>query len=476
MIRVTASLLAAAILTGGATAHATEPAPLPTEATASTVPNLPTTCPTRFIGRKVTAIRTAGLDQTKPYVVKRALFHRRGQPFSCRRYRRTKKRLQSLDIFAVVRLRATADGPGVALTWRFVELPRYLLYPAVRRSDLYGWLAGPAASFFNFLGRDIRLEAFLRTALYPDPFVATELLIEASSPWIGRDIPVEYEFSLLRNQAFNAVKQFNETSWNGALSLFHRMTWRFRLIYQLELYQVDADPAHPTFDVVSNPSPVPIVLDPAGDMVLGLGAGLLWDSRDRRVNPHRGMWQEVRAAQYGGVLGGPANYRYYLVDHRSWWSHRWSPSQLTILHLSGLLRLRPGRMGVYDYFVLGGPNSLRSYEQNSELYAQSEILGTVELRHELFDRMPASVFGLNLYYGLQLVAGADIALLWRAHDPLSGPPRRHGAVYAGVHVLLPGVDRVRLELGVHRGVGGRLEPRFTVGLFEKSATQRLRQR
>lgn len=445
-------------------------------ATVATV-DLPDTCSETLQNRPIRAITNDGLHVTRAFVVDRARFHRVGQRFSCRRYRREQTRMQGLDIFSTIRVTGviTADG-GVRLTYRFVELPKYLAYPAVRRSDLYGWMAGPAVSFLNFLGRDIRLEAFLRTAVAPKPFVATELLLEASSPWIGQDVPIEYELSVLRNQSFNAVKQYNDTSWNAALSLYQRMTWRFRLIYAMEFTQVSPDPANPTFAPEAVAPAIPILIDPTGDALLGLNLGLLWDGRHRRVNPHSGVWMEARVGQYGGLLPGAPDYRLLLLDHRSWWNHRWSRDQLSILHLSALARMRPGVMGVYDYYVAGGPNSLRSFTQRAELHAQSEVLGTVELRHEFFDRRPFSVFGFHIYAGLQLVVGADLALLWRANDPLTGPPRSYGAIYGGPHILLPGVDRLRIEFGWHRDAAGRWRSGFAVGLFEKSTTQRLRQR
>ncbi len=495
MVLTASALLAAAQpasatpLPRGVTPTALVDAPASVTATADTLPDR---CPAHAEGRVIQALRDQGLTATRPLVVQRARLHRVGQRFRCARYRAEQTRLQGLDLFSAIRVTATlvptARPPGlqggargrrsagVALTYRFVELPPYLVFPAVRRSDLYGWLVGPAVSFLNFLGRDVRLDAYLRTAVSPEPFVATELLLEASSPWIGDDIPVEYNLTVLRNQSFNAVKQYHDTSWTGGLSLFHRLTWKLRLVYAGEFAQISPDPAQPAFTLASNPAPVPVLLNPEGDLVFGLAAGVLWDGRDRRVNPHSGLRLEARVGQYGGPLGGPADYRLLLLDLRGWWGVRWSASQLTLLHVSGLLRARPGRMGVYDYFVAGGPNSLRSYSQSAELHAQSEALGTVELRHELFDRRPTTLLGFHLYVGLQLVAGADVALLWRPQDSLRGAPRMHSSAYGGVHVLLPGVDRLRVEFGAHRDAALRWRPGFSVGLFEKSRTQRLRQR
>ncbi len=477
MWRRTAAACCVAAGIGLATASVATAKPTPLPAAATATASRPDTCPAAAQGRRIGAIRYTGLNATRPFVVDRARFQQLGHRFSCARYRLEEARLQGLDLFAVIRVTTTPmPQDQLAVTYHFLELPKYIVFPAVRRSDVYGWLVGPAVSFLNFLGRDIRLEAFLRSAVAPKPFVATELLFEASSPWIGRAVPVEYAMRVLRNQAFDAVKLFNESSWNARLSFFHRMTWRFRLIYAAEFTQVSPDPLNPTFDLASNPTPVPVVLNNQGDLVLGLSAGVLWDSRDRRVNPHSGLRFEATVGQYGGVLGGPANYQRVLFDHRSWLHVRWTPSQLTILHLSALARLRPGRMGVYDYYVVGGPNSLRSVAQSSELYGQSEVLGTAELRHELFDRRPFSLFGFHLYAGLQVVAGGDVALLWRPQDALNGPPRVASAVYGGLHVLLPGVDRVRFELGWHRDAQGRWQSGFSVGLFEKSRTQRLRHR
>ncbi|MFN7133928.1 MAG: BamA/TamA family outer membrane protein, partial [Myxococcales bacterium] len=368
-------------------------------------------CPEPAEGRRVTSVRYDGLTLTKPFVVDRERVNREGEPFTCAGWELELRRLQGLDLFADLSLEAVAQGEEVALTYRFIELPRFLVYPAIRRSDIFGWLLGPGIGTVNLLGRDIRLEAYFRTVVHPDPFSSSEFLVRSQSPWIG-DVPIEYELVAGRSDFRNDVRSFRERNWELSVDFFHRLSEHFRLVYAVQLLYVSPDPASPGFRAPGEASPRPILVGSSGgDFVPGLGAGVLWDSRDRRVNPHGGIYQELRVTQFGGPIGGPADYRQVMLDHRSWWSRRLLGEMQSILHLSLLARMRPGRMGVYDYFVPGGPNSLRTVDPSAALYAQHEVLGTVEVRQELIERYTVSLLGFDGYFGLQLVAGADLAAL-----------------------------------------------------------------
>lgn len=431
-------------------------------------------CEPTFDGRVIASIAFTGLEQTRPFVVRRELAHHVGTTFSCAVWDEERRRLESLDVFARVWLDAAPEGHGLALTYHFLELPRFVVFPAVKRSDTYGWLLGPGVATMNLFGRDIRVEAFLRTLLFPDPFAATEFLVRTNSMWIG-DWPIEYEISLARGDAFNDIKGFDENYWDGSLDLFHRLGAHLRIGYHASLFYMAPDPAHPVFMAPGDPAPLPMLAGgEGGDLVPGLGIGVAWDSRSSRFNPYHGVYQELRISRFGDFLGGDASYSQILVDHRSFWSHAFLRGRPTILHLSLFGRYRPGRMGAYDYFSVGGPNTLRGHALTRELYGQHELLTTAELRQEVVPRTPFSLLGLNMFLGLQLVAGVDGVLLWRPHDPL-GDARPHGAIYFGAHLLLPALDRVRIELGMHPGPTG-WQLGFSLGLYEKSYVQRMRLR
>jgi len=69
------------------------------------------------------------------------------------------------------------------------------------------------------------------------------------------------------------------------------------------------------------------------------------------------------------------------------------------------------------------------------------------------------------------VAGADGALLWNHDLPDSRESR--SSLYTGLHLVVPAIDRLRAEFGY--------SPRdrvwnISVGLFEKTTTQRWRSR
>ncbi|MFN7135507.1 MAG: hypothetical protein ACK4N5_25775, partial [Myxococcales bacterium] len=75
---------------------------------------------------------------------------------------------------------------------------------------------------------------------------------------------------------------------------------------------------------------------------------------------------------------------------------------------------------------------------------------------------------------LQLVAGADLAALYRPLDPWLRP-RLQPAGYVGAHLLLPAIDRLRIEVGAHPTPSGA-QFGFSVGFYEKSFMQRMRAR
>jgi hypothetical protein len=138
---------------------------------------------------------------------------------------------------------------------------------------------------------------------------------------------------------------------------------------------------------------------------------------------------------------------------------------------TALVRLRPGHVRFYDYFYHGGANTFRGHESSSKRLGEHEALVNLEERFVLLERRSASLWGINFFYGLQLVAGLDGSLLWNKGTP--GWKNYEGAVYGGVHLVIPALDRIRFEVGYSPDHG---EPVFHIGLFEKTTSARWRSR
>jgi hypothetical protein len=138
---------------------------------------------------------------------------------------------------------------------------------------------------------------------------------------------------------------------------------------------------------------------------------------------------------------------------------------------TALVRLRPGEVKFYDYYYHGGANTFRGHEADSGSLGVHEALLTFEERFVLLERRSASIAGVNFFYGVQLVAGLDGSLLWDRGRP--GWDDYEGAVYGGVHLVIPALDRIRFEVGYSPDRG---EPVFYFGLFDKVTSSRWRSR
>jgi outer membrane protein assembly factor BamA len=234
-----------------------------------------------------------------------------------------------------------------------------------------------------------------------------------------------------------------------------------RLLYLGEILTLRAE---------DEPAGRAITLSGGTDFIPRLGLGWLWDGRDRRLHPRRGLYQEFRFTRNGGWLGGDADYGEWLSDTRAYlpWSER------NVLHLGALYQYRTGILGetfpVYDRFHAGGVNTLRGYGPDA-LQGRNEWIATVENRVDLIRKRVVRLWSLNGHYAVQGVAGVEAASLW-GHDALMEGDFRAG-VYAGLHILFAGVDRIRLELGSKTA---RLDMRFDVGIMEKADIQRFRAR
>ena len=137
----------------------------------------------------VSTIEFDGLDHTLPSVVQRYLRHQPGVVFQCDEWAIEKTAFENLDIFATVNLDSTTTPAGVQLTYTFKELPQMFVFPAMKATDQQGWAGGGGISMLNLLGRDIRLDFYVRATLYPHPLSAIEYMLYADSPTIG-DLPV----------------------------------------------------------------------------------------------------------------------------------------------------------------------------------------------------------------------------------------------------------------------------------------------
>lgn len=418
--------------------------------------------------KPITEIRFEGLINTKRVVVERELSLQVGSAFDCALWTQDQEALNDLDLFAEVRAILTDEAEGVILTLKFQELAQRILFPTFKSSDVNGIMLGGGGSFLNLLGMDIRADVYGRTSI--NPFLgATEFQVWMLSPWLMQ-WPLSWELILTGVNSDNPVKTFYERSFAFELDVYQQVKGPVQVLYSADFYRFLRDDNAQEYRSYRATSPF-FLSDGDADNIPKLGIGIVFDNRTPLLNPLGGHYAELRLSQYGGVLGGPASYQEWLFDHRSY-------ASLTSRHIfywSSLGQYRPGTIGAYDYFHVGGSNSLRGFPSSPDLFAKHEFITSLEYRYEFVERSTGELWGDHFYYSFQWVSGIDAAVLWESD---CAPARPLVSFFTGIHILLPLLDRIRFEVGAGRDLTFPETPywSFTLGLFDKAMMQRERLR
>lgn len=414
-------------------------------------------------GTVISSISYEGLEHTKPRVVERELLNKVGVPFSVEKFEAEKRRLQDLDLFTEI----SVGCEGGNLTYHFKEIFRWIPSPAGKETDRDGLMIGLALANLNVLGEDIRAEVQYRTST--DPFLENnEYAFYASSPYLF-GLPLGWNFEFLRTDSYDDIHGYQDDSWLVDLDVDYEMLPHLSLLGTVAGRELKKAAFLPEF-----------------------GFGFAFDFRDSKLDTRRGVYYEYMLTHVGAGdnqdsgcdvsdgescegMGGE-NYWELLTDARAYWSLNRFVTGATVL-----ARYRPGDVKFYDYYYHGGPNTFRGRggsalggkedRADSVRLGVHEVLLTLEERFVLMERHAASVMGVNFFYGVQLVAGLDGSLLWDSGRP--GWDDYEGAVYGGLHLVIPALDRIRFEVGYRPDRG---EPAFYFGLFDKVTSSRWRSR
>ena len=433
-------------------------------------PASPAECPD---GVAVASIEFEGLKHTKPRVVERELQNRVGEQFAAEKFEAEKRRLQDLDLFTEIsvsceKVGEPAEPASIKLTYSFKEIFRWIPAPAGKKTDRDGLMLGLALANINVAGEDIRAEVQYRTTV--DPFFDKhEYALYASSPYMF-GLPLGWNFEFLVTDSYDNIRDFQENSLLLDLDFDYKLFPHLSLLWTAA-YRV-------LWDKASLPE---------------LGLGFAFDYRDSKLDTRNGVYFEYMLTHVGageeyvacGVniesdeLGEPVetgsrfcntdngeNYWELLTDARAY-----KTFGRFVTGATALVRYRPGDVKFYDYYYHGGANTFRGHEADSGSLGVHEALLTLEERFVLMERHAASLWGINFFYGVQLVAGLDGSLLWDKGRP--GWDNYEGAVYGGIHLVIPALDRIRFEVGYSPDRG---EPVFYFGLFDKVTSSRWRSR
>ena len=404
-------------------------------------------------GTLVSSIEFEGLVHTNARVVQRELVNRVGEAFSAEKFETEKLRLQDLDLFTEI----SVSCEGAKLTYHFKEIFRWIPAPAGKKTDRDGLMLGLALANINVAGEDIRIEAQYRTTV--DPFFdKNEYALYASSPYMF-GLPLGWNFEFLVTDSYDNIRGFQENSILLDLDLEYRFLPHLSLLGTLAAR-----------DLVN------------AAFLPEMGFGFAFDYRDSKLDTRNGVYFEYMLTHVGegddqdadcdvsngGSCRGMGGERFWelLTDARAYKTF-WR----FVTGATALVRLRPGDVKIYDYYYHGGANTFRGHEADSGSLGVHEALLTLEERFVLMERHAASIWGINFFYGIQLVAGLDGSLLWDKGNP--SWENYEGAVYGGIHLVIPALDRIRFEVGYSPDRG---EPVFYFGLFDKVTSSRWRSR
>lgn len=418
-------------------------------------------------GASIASVRYEGLEHTNSHVVDRELLHKVGSFFSKKNFETEKLHLQDLDLFTEIfvscepvsqessdasdSLNLKKEKSGVNLVYHFKEIFRWIPAPAGKTTDRDGLMLGLALANLNVAGEDIRAEVQYRTAV--DPFFKNnEYALYMSSPYMF-GIPMGWNFEFLRTDSYDDIRDFRDDSWLVDLDLDYTVMSHFSLLASGAYRYLNFDD---------------------GRILPEFGFGFAFDFRDSKLDSRKGVYYEYMLTHVGL---DEEDYWECLTDARAYVS-----ANRFVTGATALVRYRPGDVERYDRFFHGGTNTFRGRggthlknisgdESDSLRLGVHEALLTLEERFVLMERHAASVLGVNFFYGIQLVAGLDGSLLWDEGAP--GWDDYEGALYGGIHLVIPALDRIRFEVGYSPDKG---EPEFFFGLFDKTTTARWRGR
>jgi outer membrane protein assembly factor BamA len=126
--------------------------------------------------------------------------------------------------------------------------------------------------------------------------------------------------------------------------------------------------------------------------------------------------------------------------------------------LSGLASLQSGTVDkdipVYMIYRLGGANSIRGYnikELGQTLYGKNQLLGTAEYSFNLLPLQRWDVWKFAFRLGLDVALFADVGTAWSDSSEFVAK-RARGGGGAGLRLLVPGAEMIRLDVGwSHQG-------------------------
>ena len=430
------------ILASGCSVHAARAQQAPTVAASS-----PTNPIDPLEGKVVREIRISpGLRPSTEDIVRRHLASRQGVSFHHATLVEDRRRLDALRLFSSVEIKPVAAGDEVVLEVDVKETLRLLPLIALSVTDENGVSAGPAFKGINLFGRGTLSSG---TAQFGG---TTTVSARLDRPTVTPGMWAFDARAVYRSRR-NELFDFDETSTTISASGGWNWTSRVQVGGRAEFVWFDTGSAE-------------LELSPSGsDHLPAVGLFVTYNSLDPLSNPRVGWFGSVDIARQFG-------------DAQSWTltldGRRLQPlSARSTLSLVAFAESQSGVVGrdlpEYYQFGIGGTNSVRGWALGSRI-GKNQAIATVEYLYSIVPIRTFTLFGQNLYGGIQAAGFSDVGLAWTDRFSASDAIDGYGV---GLRLLVPFVDVVRLDLAFGEPGGGA---RFGVGIKLKADKQRDRVR
>jgi outer membrane protein assembly factor BamA len=261
---------------------------------------------------------------------------------------------------------------------------------------------------------------------------ASQRFARLTWPWIsGNHVSLDFNGGLLQRD--DTLNGFREKSWEFTPWLGTWLGENGRLRGTVSYFRMNSDVDGKTLDPDNE------------DQFLRVAGSLGWDTRDSWRDPRRGWLNEIEVWR----TAGDGDFWTMNLDLR-----RYQPiARRQHLLLAGLLTLQSGTVGEdlpgYFTYYLGGANSIRGYAIEAlgpELNGKNQLLTTAEYNLRLLDIERRDFWKWSYSLGLQLALFGDLGLAWDDSHEFSWK-RFRGGVGAGLRILVPGAEQVRLDVG-----------------------------
>ncbi|RMF58010.1 MAG: hypothetical protein D6748_09855 [Calditrichaeota bacterium] len=387
----------------------------------------------------VEKVQIEGNSKTRTEVIQNYLNITEGQEITREQLQAAKSRLEATNFFKNVEMNIRPGSlKGRAIVTVKVK-ERYWPYFQFKSgfNELDGWYLSPfGIRFDNLFGRGNRfgLEYLIGDRIsglqleYVRPYLwGTEYDLQIRIRGFNRDFVHFLNDSTRTRQNIIDNEFMVRLSGNSGIPQYFSIAW----ISQ----NVEADSF---LTQGENQPPLPSYLLPfAGKKELRrylLAVSI--DTRDRRLSPRMGWWGSISFEQSSKQLGSFVDYTRIVLDIR-----RYQPVYKDLI---GAVRFKWGRVGesapFYDKFYLGGPNSLRGYEDRGLTppgYAAQIIQTSAELRFPLsFRKRDKSPLIGVLFY--------DSGSAWNSPTTLN-TTRFHSGAGFGLRIKLPIVGLLRMD-------------------------------